>query len=173
MRTTVVWGSLLLLACTGCSAQQSIIRGQNPSGGTGAIQQAFAEFGATDSNRIQPINYAAPVTATGWNHGHGAYGPPSHCPPAGHGYCPPGHGHCPPGHCPPGHCMHGVLGHLCTICHPLLGHLHGWPWHRTTHSYSDRYNDPHEFVYPPAHQPPAVVQYPYYTLRGPTDFFMP
>ena len=26
-------------------------------------------------------------------------------------------------------------------------------------------------VYPPQNGPPAVVQYPYYTVKGPTDFF--
>ena len=26
-------------------------------------------------------------------------------------------------------------------------------------------------VYPPQNAPPAVVQYPYYTVKGPTDFF--
>ena len=160
MRTIVAWGSLLWLACTGCSTQQSIIRGQSPSEGRGAIQQAFAEFGASEPAPIQQINYGAPVSHTGWGGGYDG------------AYCPPSHGHCPPGHCPPGHCVHGVLGHLCSVCHPLLGHLHSWPWHRTTHSYSHRYTDPHAFVYPPAYQPPAVVQYPYYTVRGPSDFFM-
>ena len=33
------------------------------------------------------------------------------------------------------------------------------------------YRVPEGLSYPPANQPPAVVQYPYYTLRGPTDFF--
>lgn len=31
---------------------------------------------------------------------------------------------------------------------------------------------PHNLSYPPQDQPAAVVFYPYYTVRGPTDFFM-
>lgn len=153
MRTNVAWGSaigLMWLVCTGCSTQQSLIRGQSPSGPSG-IQQAFAEMPAAQRAPIQQINYMP------GHHGgyHAAQCPPSHCPP--------GHGHCH------GYCMHGVLAHLCSAC----ACLHSWPWHHTTQSVSDDYNDPHAFVYPPPYQPPAVVQYPYYTLRGPTDFFMP
>jgi len=35
-----------------------------------------------------------------------------------------------------------------------------------------QYNWPRNVVAPPAEVPNAMVQYPYYTLRGPTDFFM-
>lgn len=45
----------------------------------------------------------------------------------------------------------------------------GWyPKHH--HFYSYRRED--DLVYPPAQTPGAIVQYPYYTHRGPTDFFM-
>ena len=42
-----------------------------------------------------------------------------------------------------------------------------YPNHR--HSYS--YKRPKNLVYPPANTPAAVVQYPYYTTKGPSDFF--
>ncbi|MDZ4685727.1 MAG: hypothetical protein SH850_11730 [Planctomycetaceae bacterium] len=73
----------------------------------------------------------------------------------GHG----GHGHagcpyCQYGNaCPNGGCKH--CGHGC-------------PKHYTTYDYKW----PQNMVYPPAVQPAGMVQYPYYTLRGPSDFFM-
>jgi hypothetical protein len=48
----------------------------------------------------------------------------------------------------------------------------GW-YPRHHHTYFYDVPDDGEFVYPPADQPPAAVQYPYYTVRGPSDFFMP
>lgn len=41
-----------------------------------------------------------------------------------------------------------------------------------THSHWFDYERPRNLVYPPANQPAGVVAYPYYTLRGPTDFFL-
>lgn len=38
------------------------------------------------------------------------------------------------------------------------------------HWYS--YQQPRNLVYPDQNQPSAVVQYPYYTVKGPSDFFM-
>ena len=49
--------------------------------------------------------------------------------------------------------------------HEPRGGFHGGHYH------TFEYNAPKNLKYPPANQPPAVVQYPYYTLRGPTDFF--
>ena len=65
--------------------------------------------------------------------------------------CPPGQG-CPPGQCKDGMCMN-------LPCHPV---------HRNFHTYQA----PQNLMYPPENQGAAVYQYPYYTLRGPTDFFM-
>ena len=42
------------------------------------------------------------------------------------------------------------------------------PVHRNFHNY----HAPQGLMYPPENSAPALVQYPYYTLRGPTDFFM-
>ena len=70
-----------------------------------------------------------------------------------------------------------VAGHAATPCpncqnaHP--GHAQGncnlpfVPVHRNFHTYSV----PDGLMYPPENLPPAMYQYPYYTLRGPTDFF--
>ena len=41
-----------------------------------------------------------------------------------------------------------------------------------THRYDIRYHAPKNLVYPQAGQPAGVTVYPYYTTRGPTDFFM-
>ncbi|MEQ9410185.1 MAG: hypothetical protein RIK87_20790 [Fuerstiella sp.] len=42
------------------------------------------------------------------------------------------------------------------------------PVHRNFHTY----DVPANLCYPQENQQPAQYQYPYYTLRGPTDFFM-
>ncbi len=62
-------------------------------------------------------------------------------------YCQNGNA-CPPSGCK--HCGHGCPKNIATY----------------------QYKWPENQVYPPAVQPPAMVQYPYYTFRGPSDFFM-
>ena len=39
------------------------------------------------------------------------------------------------------------------------------------HYHTFEYKAPQDLRYPDPNQPPPVTQYPYYTLRGPTDFF--
>ena len=39
-----------------------------------------------------------------------------------------------------------------------------------THNLWYKYNHPRNLVYPPDNTPAAVVQYPYYTCKGPDDF---
>jgi hypothetical protein len=51
-------------------------------------------------------------------------------------------------------------------CQPSCGH--GWA---PTHYHTFEYRQPKNLVYPPANQPAAVVQYPYYTVKGPSCFF--
>ncbi len=53
---------------------------------------------------------------------------------------------------------------LCKHCGP------GPTWY-PTHMHWFTYEEPRDLVYPPTNVPPAVVQYPYYTLKGPNDFF--
>lgn len=69
---------------------------------------------------------------------------------------------CPSDGCP--HCGHGCRGMA-----GVLGHgPNGFPTHYQTYGY----NWPQNQVYPSNQVPAAMVQYPYYTFRGPTDFFM-
>ena len=44
------------------------------------------------------------------------------------------------------------------------------PFHPVHRNYVN-YQVPRNLQYPNPNQPNALVQYPYYTLRGPTDFF--
>ena len=64
----------------------------------------------------------------------------------------------PNGYGDPG-CPNGLCGPMTKVWSP--SHHHTWD-----------YRPPQDLKYPPQNQPPAVVQYPYYTLRGPTDFFL-
>ena len=45
--------------------------------------------------------------------------------------------------------------------------------HHPTHYHWMSYRAPTNLVYPPAFAPAPVVQYPYYTLKGPSDYFLP
>ena len=63
--------------------------------------------------------------------------------------------------CPPSGCHHCGLG-------LGLGYQNGMPQHYQT----QQFNWPQNMVYPQQGTPSGIVQYPYYTLRGPTDFFM-
>jgi hypothetical protein len=66
--------------------------------------------------------------------------------------------------CPPG--AYGDPSMGGAACDPALGGAYcGKQWHHM------KYCVPGGLSYPPPNSMPAVVQYPYYTLRGPTDFF--
>ncbi|HID22559.1 MAG TPA: hypothetical protein EYP14_09175 [Planctomycetaceae bacterium] len=74
--------------------------------------------------------------------------------------------------CPNGNCRFCRSG---TLCRNGLGRLFGCDgcpklWY-PTHHHTYCYKRPQGLVYPPQNQPAAVVQYPYYTVKGPTDFF--
>lgn len=68
-----------------------------------------------------------------------------------------GHGH-----------QHGP-GMSCPSC--PQPHQKGFDFWRPTHHHTWEYTPPQNLKYPDPNQPPAVVQYPYYTVKGPTDFF--
>ncbi|MDA0284433.1 MAG: hypothetical protein O3B13_07435 [Planctomycetota bacterium] len=68
-----------------------------------------------------------------------------------------------PSNCPP-----GPHGSSCPVC-PQSHSFDVW---RPTHHHTWEYNAPQGLTYPNPTQPPAAVQYPYYTVKGPTDFFM-
>ncbi|MEZ6061282.1 MAG: hypothetical protein R3C19_13130 [Planctomycetaceae bacterium] len=77
------------------------------------------------------------------------------------------HGDCPmcnsgysAGSCQSGSCRGGACQGNCNLpFHPV---------HRNSYTYST----PDGLMYPPEEAPAAMYQYPYYTFRGPTDFFM-
>ena len=54
-------------------------------------------------------------------------------------------------------------------CPPDQGHDYS-QWQPTHHLWY-KYNHPQNLVYPQDNTPAAVVQYPYYTCKGPDDFF--
>jgi hypothetical protein len=59
-------------------------------------------------------------------------------------------------------------GNGCPVCPQTRG-FDSW---RPTHHHTWQYNAPKGLTYPDQNQPPATVQYPYYTIKGPSDFFM-
>lgn len=72
---------------------------------------------------------------------------------------------------PGGQMMHAPN---CDACPPAQrcnnGHCN-LPFH-PVHRNFQTYHVPNGMMRPPENAAPALVQYPYYTLRGPTDFFM-
>lgn len=98
-------------------------------------------------------------------------------PPGGAMYCPPGspcpqYGPGPMGY-PPDGCHVGDLRNFPGApsyprleCGPLVNPVHGYDV-----AYKMKYREPQNLVYPPAGDEPAVVQYPYYTVKGPDCFF--
>ena len=62
-------------------------------------------------------------------------------------------------------CHNHPHGAQCPVCAPD----NFWT---PTHHHTYDYRQPKDLVYPPQNQPAAAVVYPYYTLKGPSDFFM-
>jgi hypothetical protein len=126
-----------------------------------------------------------PVPASWHQHlqgGGAAYGPATanSAPGGACKTCPP-HAECP-------HCQgHPSAGQTCPFCQssvsdPGAGGLHDpnglfgrgvqhlrqpYPQHHFTYSYKR----PNNLVYPPPQVPGGAIVYPYYTLKGPSDFF--
>ncbi|HVJ86454.1 MAG TPA: hypothetical protein VM452_12470 [Caulifigura sp.] len=131
------------------------MRGQSPA----AVQQAqFGNHGSLHEATREHLNgYDIThfnVGQSGQIYQSGGYiggpGGPG-CPQPG--MCPQG-GNCPPGYgCPTGQCGNGEVA-----CQPH-------------HGYSYSYKVPNDLVYPPANVPGGAVVYPYYTHKGPSDFF--
>ena len=66
-----------------------------------------------------------------------------------------------------GICPHGVRGG-CPSCGPGCGRCPDWtPTHHKTYSYSV----PRDLSYPEQNAVGGAVVYPYYTHKGPSDFF--
>jgi hypothetical protein len=125
-----------------------VARGQSPT----AVQQA--QFGYHGSVHDATHQHLYGYNTTHFNVGPdgqayqgGGYVAGGHCP---GGACPPG-GYCPSGHC--GHCGNGEI-----VCQPH-------------HGRSFSYKVPDDLSYPPPTVPGGAVVYPYYTHKGPSDFF--
>lgn len=160
----------LLAAGLGCSHNNALIRGQSPDGAgvARATDHALPFFRGQSPDAPKPSrdtklvsHEGVPVSGGMVADGTVIGGYPT-------GYCPPDGAYCPPGH--PGVCMPGIP---CPGI-PCPGAFAGM----TGHTYS--YQDPGVPVYPagtgPAltgpGSPGAVVQYPYYTTKGPDDFLL-
>lgn len=166
-----------LLAATGCAQTQNVVRGQSPAVQTsgdveGPIVGTAPGYGEKPHFKNSPHDFKP--YARHYNHtlgfDDGAYdgkeqfyanhrkhvydvGGGSGCPACDGGMS------CPPGGCP-------YCGCGCDS---------GCPHHYQTYSYNGCFGHggwPRNLVYPPPVLPAGMVQYPYYTLRGPTDFFM-
>lgn len=187
----LAWCGLLACMTTGCTSTPMVARAQNE------LPEPFvrpASYGyqpepsqlvhesvhGTQTNHYNvPANNPYQPTPASWHHmptAGAAYGPATSCPPGGN--CPP-HAECP-------HCQgHPASGQACPFCqnshaghggmhdpHGLIGgtmnHLRGpYPKHNFTYSYSR----PNNLSYPPPQVPGGAIVYPYYTLKGPSDFF--
>ncbi len=171
---------LLAIASAGCGSAHTVARGQEPlsdpfvrpvSHGTQPhVWEAISDY--DKGTRID--HYEVPMNAPA-NHHYAAdgfhspyYGPAATCPPAAN--------------CP--HCQGApAYGTTCPFCqcedpsrHHGLDRLHNhmhqhmnkqYPQHHFTYSYQR----PNNLVYPPPQVPGGAVMYPYYTLKGPSDFF--
>ncbi len=90
--------------------------------------------------------------------------------------------HCPTGHCfwhcsPTGkchHCLHYIftLGGKQSNYSRILSRSRQRNPTQLDFENLYRYKAPKDLVYPPANQPAGVVVYPYYTCKGPDDFFL-
>ena len=91
--------------------------------------------------------------------------------------CPQCYGQCPPGGCP---VCFGVPGLPCLPgCGLFLGHHRRGGLFVPQHIHRYSYDQPQNLLYPPGSDPRVpgrmgpmpVVQYPYYTTKGPDDYF--
>lgn len=131
----------LLFAACGCTSPQSVARSQSPHPGQPGVTPAGFENLATTQ---YPLHDAHAYSSSYHStSGFPGYDASMNCPsgPCGYG----------------GGCGVGC-GHGCG---------HGCPHHY--HSYA--YTRPHNLVYPPPQSPAGAVVYPYYTHKGPSDFF--
>lgn len=170
---SIAWAACVLSAMitSGCQSMGTVARGQSPEGDV-------VPAGHIHKHR-EPVKAAASGLA---DHYHGHHNTsttfyhqkssPGGCP-----GCPGAHGghHCPGGHHPGVRSDYGGLRY-----HPALHMLHPqgpyetpMDWH-PRHGFSYSYKQPNDLVYPPpgpAGGAGGVIVYPYYTHKGPSDFF--
>jgi len=147
MKMRIACGLAVCLTGTmlaGCSANQGIVRGQSPDQ-THVTGQAVVEptgFHGNHHFREDPGACQGPDCP--YHNG------------AGNGVAFLGHGH-------------HRNGSSCPTCQN--GYDDGRTWH-PTHRHWFVYKQPRDLVYPPANTPAPIVQYPYYNVKGPSDFFL-
>lgn len=159
-------GLLAMAICSGCQTfGQTTVRGQSPSpSGSSAGLDISRGRGLYHTpvrstvDAIQDVSHEHHNTSTYY------YGPGGQAGVTGPGYpsayCPPGGvegAYCPPagyqGACPP--------GYERARCRTGIGQ----------DKFSYGYEVPNDLVYPPAGGVGGAVVYPYYTHKGPSDFF--
>lgn len=140
------------LCLSGCSATSPLMRGQSPNAQSVSWGAPCAENGGacdTGTSRRAARRNGGCESCNCQNGGA-----------CDSGMCQ--NGNCESGACQNGRCGRGGFGPdrcLNLPCHPV---------HRNFHTY----DAPSGLTYPQQDTPPATYQYPYYTTRGPTDFFM-
>lgn len=163
MNIRLGFGIALIGLCVGCASSQPTIRGQSPMEVQGPIIGSAPGYGELkNAGKKQDFKTFPQFHNNNFGYEGGYYsGPEGYSTDRGKlayryggGAAGAGCPNCQYGQaCPPSGCQ--SCGHNC-------------PKHVTSYNYKW----PQNAVYPPANQPPAMVQYPYYTFRGPTDFFM-
>ncbi len=162
MNQNLFWGlssCLLGLLCLGCANTNQVIRGQSPAtvgvyhGDRGVFTKADALLRRPHYVQIsqhpdgpERVEYltkeGVPVDLRG-----------NYYPAAQQGDCPDnGQGDCQHGSC--------------------YSHFPCGNYQYPTHVHSFSYYPPKDLVYPQPNTPAAVIQYPYYTVKGPDDFFL-
>jgi hypothetical protein len=190
MRSATLFGlavCVIVPMSIGCGSQQGIVRGQSPApAGAEARRPGVTPAGGfhgDTSGGIEQVRFysplmkgpAEPVAITS-----------SLSQKAGVSSC---HGNdCHGDNCHNGACSKcgDCSGHCCCLGSGSGGDGSGdghlglglglnrqrYPgaWYPTHHHHFD-YDPPRDLVYPAANVPPATIVYPYYTCKGPDDFF--
>ena len=164
-----IWLGLLATAiCCGCQTSGiPTIRAQSPSGygETTKIRGPYHTPVRSAAEEFQDIVHEHHDTTTYYY----TPGAANQGMPAGYGNCPPGGTSCPPNgtNCPPG-CPPGG-----EVCPPIYGPCNHAPCNAGfgQDKFSYAYRVPNDLVYPPAGGVGGAVVYPYYTHKGPSDFF--
>jgi hypothetical protein len=182
----------LLAIAAGCGTAPTVTRGQEPLSDPFVRPVSYGTQpqlweAAADAHNTRIDHYEMPANQPPGSMPYVTdastgpyYGPASFCPAQNNGngsYCPPS-AECP--HCQgcpaPGttcpFCQCQDPSHSHSHLNGLHDHLHQhfqqqYPQHHFTYSY----HRPNNLVYPPPQVPGGAVVYPYYTLKGPSDFF--
>lgn len=177
---SMVTGLALSAACLGCQSAAMTARGQSPHTDMAVPPPAPLAQGLHDSieaihqePHMQTLHQGVRELRQNYLDHHAQtttfyYDVQRAGPGATAGYCPPA-APCPGGACPSGYCpVHGPCpSGMCFGCSGWGNGLDWYPKHHASYSY----NRPSDLVYPPAHVPGGAVVYPYYTVKGPSDFF--